>query len=336
MEAAEADDLDLLGLGHRLKLSLHLVERGANLERGFVLGGSLLAGKGESLLRLELLHGSSAPARDGGVDSLLHELLSLGGEVARVEAVLDLPPVRVGAADVLLLKRDIALLRHHDSRHERLADPKPRHELGVTTEEDIGTATGHVGGDGHGAAASSLRDNLSLALDVLRLCVEELVRDAILVEELSNLLGPLHGGGTHEHGSALLVHARNLRAHRVPLAALGAEDDVLGVVALHLPVGGNNGDGEVVDVVKLGQLRLGGAGHASELGERAEESLVGDGRDGHGLVLNRETLLGFDSLVQAVGPATADHGAAGELVDDDHLAPLHDVIDVLELELLSL
>jgi hypothetical protein len=32
--------------------------------------------------------------------------------------------------------------------------------------------------------------------------------------------------------------------------------------------------------------------------------------------------------VQALGPAPAGHGAAGELVDDDDLAVPHDVLDV--------
>src|SRR2546427_4956625 len=39
---------------------------------------------------------------------------------------------------------------------------------------------------------------------------------------------------------------------------------------------------------------------------------------------------GFDSLVQAVGPAAAGHQAASELVDDDHLAVLDYVVPVSE------
>ena len=39
--------------------------------------------------------------------------------------------------------------------------------------------------------------------------------------------------------------------------------------------------------------------------------------------------LGLDRLVQAVAIAPARHQAAGELVDDHHLAVLHDVLDVL-------
>ena len=38
--------------------------------------------------------------------------------------------------------------------------------------------------------------------------------------------------------------------------------------------------------------------------------------------------LRLHRLVQAVGPAPPGHQAAGELIDDDHLAFLDDVVDV--------
>ena len=43
--------------------------------------------------------------------------------------------------------------------------------------------------------------------------------------------------------------------------------------------------------------------------------------------------LGFDRLVQSVGPAAARHQASGELVDDDDFSPsLHHVLDVALVE----
>jgi hypothetical protein len=44
--------------------------------------------------------------------------------------------------------------------------------------------------------------------------------------------------------------------------------------------------------------------------------------------MDLHAFLGLDRLVQAVRPAPARHGAAGELVDDHHLAVLDDVLDV--------
>ena len=46
-------------------------------------------------------------------------------------------------------------------------------------------------------------------------------------------------------------------------------------------------------------------------------------------------LLGLDRLVQTLAPAPALEDAAGELVDDLHLAVLHDVVDVALEQLLG-
>jgi len=57
--------------------------------------------------------------------------------------------------------------------------------------------------------------------------------------------------------------------------------------------------------------------------------LKGDRRQGLIFSLDRHPLLGFDSLMQTVRPTPAGHGAAGKLIDDDHLAVAHDVFDIL-------
>ncbi len=51
-------------------------------------------------------------------------------------------------------------------------------------------------------------------------------------------------------------------------------------------------------------------------------------RDGLVLRAHLHAFLGLDRLVQAIRPAPARHGAAGEFVDDDHLAAAHDVFHV--------
>ena len=53
------------------------------------------------------------------------------------------------------------------------------------------------------------------------------------------------------------------------------------------------------------------------------------------LLLDRHALLRLDRLVQALAPAATLHDAAGELVDDLHLAVLDDVVDVLLVERLA-
>ena len=87
-------------------------------------------------------------------------------------------------------------------------------------------------------------------------------------------------------------------------------------------------DVEVVDRVELLRLGGGGAGHAGELAVKAEIVLERDRGKRLVLLLDVDVLLGLDGLVQTLGVASAEHQAAGELVDDDDLAVLDDIVDV--------
>ncbi len=79
------------------------------------------------------------------------------------------------------------LRRHVEPRGILLLKLGPGHRLGIAAEDDVGAAAGHVRGDGHGALAAGLGDDLGLALVMLG--VEHLVLHAPLVEhvEISSL-----------------------------------------------------------------------------------------------------------------------------------------------------
>ncbi len=120
------------------------------------------------------------------------------------------------------------------------------------------------------------------------------------------------------------------------LAVLGLVDDVGLVGADHRPVGRDRHHAELVDLVQLGRLGLGRTGHAGELVVEAEVVLQRDGGERLVLVLDRHPLLGLDGLVHALVVAAAVQHAAGELVDDQHLAVGDDVVPVALVELLGL
>ena len=126
----------------------------------------------------------------------------------------------------------------------------------------------------------------------------------------------------------MLVALGDLLDHGVELLALALVDDVGVVDADHRLVGRHDDDVELVDLLELDRLGVGRAGHAGELRVHAEVVLDGDRRQRLVLALDAHAFLRLDRLVQAVGPAPAGHQPAGELVDDDHLAVLHDVVDV--------
>src|SRR5690606_26963881 len=193
-------------------------------------------------------------------------------------------------------------------------------------EHDVGTAAGHVGGDGHRARAAGLGDDGGLALVLLG--VEHLVVDARLVELLAEQFRDLDRGRAHQHRLVARVRFLELGDHGAVLAGAVEEHGVGVVDADHRAVGGDHRHFQVVDAVELVGLGVGGAGHARELVVHAEQVLERDAGQGLVLALHRHAFLRLDRLVQAVGPAPAVQRAAGELVYDDYLAVADDVFHV--------
>ena len=89
-----------------------------------------------------------------------------------------------------------------------------------------------------------------------------------------------------------------------------------------------------VGVRELAGLGGRGTGHAGELLVELEVVLQRDGRERLVLFLDPDALLRLDRLVQTLAPAPTLEDAAGELVDDLHLAVLHDEVDVALEQLL--
>ena len=121
---------------------------------------------------------------------------------------------------------------------------------------------------------------------------------------------------------------------RVELRGLALVDEVGTVAADHRTVGGDRDDLEPVRVCELPCFGGGGARHARELVVHAEVVLERHGREGLVLFLDPHPLFGLDRLVQALAPTAALQDAAGELVDDLHLALLHHIVDVALEQLL--
>src|SRR6266571_4488637 len=209
--------------------------------------------------------------------------------------------------------------------------PHVRHAL---TEDDVGAAAGHVGGDGHAPGLARLGDDRGLALVLLG--VEHVVLETAAFEHLRQPLRLLHRHGADENRPALVVHLHDLVDHGLELRLLGLVDHVGLVAADHRPVRRDDDDVEAVDLVEL--LRLGdrGAGHARELVVLPKVVLDRDGRDGLLLLLDLDAFLRLHRLVQAVRPSPPGHRAARELVDDHYLRVFHQVVAVAQEQRLRL
>ena len=156
--------------------------------------------------------------------------------------------------------------------------------------------------------------------------VEHVVRDAALLELTRQVLGPLDAGGADQHRLALLVPLGDVVDHRDVLGFLGLVDQVGLVAADHRLVRRDRHHPELVDLVQLGRLGLGRAGHACELVVEPEVVLQRDRGQCLVLGLDLHPFLGLDGLVHALVVTAPDQHATGELVDDQHLAVADDVI----------
>ena len=158
----------------------------------------------------------------------------------------------------------------------------------------------------------------------------------LLLELAAEVLGDLDGDRADEDRLALLVALGDLAHDRRPLAVLGLEDLVVAVVADHRPVRRDLDDRQLVDLHELVGLGDGRAGHARELVVHAEVVLQRDRGERLVLLLDPDALLRLHRLVQALRPAPAVEDAAGELVDDLHLAVDDRVVDVALVQRLGL
>ena len=152
--------------------------------------------------------------------------------------------------------------------------------------------------------------------------------DLALLEQVGEALGLLDRDRADQDRLPLLAQLHDLIGERVVLLALGAVDHVLVILPDHRHVGRDDHDFELVDLVELRRLGVRGAGHARELLVEPEVVLERDGRERLVLALDLDVLLGFDGLVEPVGPPAAGEDAARELVDDQDLAVADHVVDV--------
>ena len=170
-------------------------------------------------------------------------------------------------------------------------------ELDVAAEHDVGTTAGHVGGHGNGALAA--RDGHDGGFLLVLLGVEHwcgILATSSRVETTSELSTEAVPSSTGWPFGVPLGHVLDDGGQ---LLLLGAEDEVVLVLADHRLVGLDRQHAQLVGVHELGGLGLGRTGHAGELVVHAEVVLQGDGGEGLVLGLDLHAFLGLDGLVQA-------------------------------------
>ncbi len=201
-------------------------------------------------------------------------------------------------------------------------------------ELDVDASPGHVRRDRDRARLPGVLDDLALALVLLR--VQDVVRDALARQQLREVLGRLDRDRADEHRLARLVALDDVVEHGGELRLGRLEDVVVLVEPGDGLVRRDLDDVQVVDLDELLLLGLRRPGHPGELLVEAEVVLDRDRRERDVLLADPDALLRLDRLVEALAPAAALHDPARELVDDLDLALLHDVVDVALVQRLRL
>jgi hypothetical protein len=225
--------------------------------------------------------------------------VALGGEDVEA-AQLDHPLVlRVGDPARFPERAGPLLLGDGGGVHAALPQHLPRQEVGISPQEDVGAAAGHVGRDRDRADPPRLGDDLGFLLVILG--VQHLVvGHAAPLEELGQALRLLDGHRPDQDGAPLLVQLLDFPDDGVELLALGLVDDVGVRHPDERAVGRDHRDVQLVDLRELGGFGVRGAGHAGELRVHAEVVLERDRRERLVLVLDLRAFLRLDGLVQAV------------------------------------
>src|SRR5262249_16113888 len=226
-------------------------------------------------------------------------------------------------------------VRHGQAIFEKML---ARHEFRIAAQENVGTAAGHVGGDGDGAFAAGLSHDAGFAFVLL--CVQDLMRNAGFFENVGDGFGFLDGDGADENGLAAIMIVLDAVGERVvflqdavddglELFFFGAIDDVGIFNSNERAVGGNDHDVELINFFEFGGFGFRCTGHAGKFLVHPEVVLEGDRGEGLVFALNLHAFLGFNRLMQTIGPAAAGHLSSGEFIHDDDFAVFVDVVDVV-------
>ena len=196
--------------------------------------------------------------------------------------------------------------------------------LDCAAQHDIGATAGHVGRDRDHFRPPGLGDDLRLAGVLLG--VEDLVRKLLLVEDSREQLGILDRCGSDQHRLAALIAILDIADDRAGLFLEGPENEIVLIFSDHRQIGWDHHRFQMVDLLKLEGLGVRRTGHAGEFGVHAEVILKRNRRQRLVLALDGHSFLGFDGLMEPVGPAAPGHEPPGEFVDNDDFAVLNHIV----------
>ena len=196
--------------------------------------------------------------------------------------------------------------------------------FGFRRQFDIGTTTGHVGGNRHGTTLTGLSHDFTLT--GMLFGVQHIVRNFSSFQHAAKRFRYVNAGSTDEHRLTGFMVLPDFVDSRVIFFPLGPENQILFVITDNRAIGRNYGYIQLINFVELTLFRGSCTGHAGKLVIHPEVVLQGDSGIGLSGSLYLHVLFGFNGLVQSVRIATSGQNTARMLIHDLDFAVLHNVL----------
>ena len=137
-----------------------------------------------------------------------------------------------------------------------------RHPLGVATQQNIHTATSHVGGNGDSTHSTRLRNDRRLARVLFG--IQHFVFNSTLLQLAGQHFTLFHTHRAHQNRLALFMAGHDVINDRRKFGLFGLEDQVGFVSAHHLAISGDRHDIQAVGVHQFGCFGLRRASHTGK------------------------------------------------------------------------
>jgi len=205
-------------------------------------------------------------------------------------------------------------------------DVQPALSCYAVPEHNVGPASRHVGRDGDRSRLP--RHGHDFGFLFVMLGVEHLVAHSFTLQGLAQPLRILDAHRAHQHRPSQLVQLLDFLHRRPKFFFLGPVNAIWVVGANHFAVSRDHHHIQFVDLGKFCRFRVRRPGHPRQLIVHPEVVLEGNGSQGLVFVLDLDTFLGFQRLMQPFAVAAPGHDPPGEFIHDDHLAVLDDVVHI--------
>src|SRR5262249_1813928 len=136
-----------------------------------------------------------------------------------------------------------------------------RHHLGVASEQNIGSATRHVGGDRHSSETTGLSNDLSFAFVVFG--IENVVLNACPFQKPTYKFRLLNAHSTNQHWLAFFFALFDVVQNSGELGFFSLVHHIVEIFTSDRSVGGNHRHIEIVDLLKFNRFSVSSTRHAA-------------------------------------------------------------------------